>query len=196
MLPEKIIFVGVLINLLLSLWYVKNIVYGNTKPNLVSWFVWMLAPFIGTFLALKAGAGFSVTGIFMAGFGPLIVIIVSLFKKNAFWKIETFDLICGFFSLMALMLYLFTYNLSISILFAILSDGLAAIPTIIKSWKFPETENSSTYFGGIVNNTLSLLIIKNWIFSIYSFNIYFIVVNIIIIFSIYRKKIFEKAISS
>jgi hypothetical protein len=188
MLPEKIIIIGVAINLFCSLWYVKNIIYGGTRPNLVSWFIWMLAPFVGTFLALKAGAGFSVTGIFMAGFGPLVVIIVSLFKKNAFWKIEIFDLICGFFALVALVLYLLTYNLSISILFAIISDGLAAIPTVIKSWKFPETESSSTYFGGIVNNTLSLLIIKNWIFSIYSFNIYIIVINIVIIFAIYHKK--------
>ncbi|OGZ66143.1 MAG: hypothetical protein A3D34_03800, partial [Candidatus Staskawiczbacteria bacterium RIFCSPHIGHO2_02_FULL_33_16] len=191
MLPENIIFVGVAINLFCCIWYVKSIISGNTRPNLVSWFIWMLAPFIGTFLALKAGAGFSVLGIFMAGFGPLLVIIVSIFRKNAFWKIETFDLICGFFSLMALVLYIFTYNLAISILFAIISDGLAAIPTIIKSWKFPETESSSTYFGGIVNNVLSLLIIKNWIFSIYSFNIYFILVNIVIIFSIYHKRIFK-----
>src|SRR3989344_1769648 len=196
MLPENIIFVGVAINLFCCIWYVKSIISGNTRPNLVSWFIWMLAPFIGTFLALKAGAGFSVLGIFMAGFGPLLVIIVSIFRKNAFWKIETFDLICGFFSLMALVLYIFTYNLAISILFAIISDGLAAIPTIIKSWKFPETESSSTYFGGIVNNVLSLLIIKNWIFSIYSFNIYFILVNIVIIFSIYHKRIFKKVVFS
>jgi len=194
MLPEKIIIIGVLINLFCCLWYIKNIIKGGTRPNLVSWFIWMLAPFVGTFLALKAGAGFSVTGIFMAGFGPFLVIIVSLFKKNAFWKIEKFDLLCGFFSILALIFYIITNNLGISILFAILSDGLAAIPTIIKSWKFPETESSSTYIGGIINNTLSLLIIKNWIFSIYSFNIYFIVVNVVIIFAIYHKKIFKKEI--
>lgn len=192
MLPEKIIIIGVVINLFACIWYVRSIIYGKTRPNLVSWFIWMLAPFVGTFLALKAGAGFSVTGIFMAGFGPFLVIIVSLIKKNAFWKIEPFDLLCGFFSLMALVLYIFTYNLAISILFAIISDGLAAIPTIIKSWKFPETESNSIYAGGIVNNILSLLIIKNWIFSIYSFNIYFVLVNLVIIFSIYRKKFFRK----
>ncbi|HAS80506.1 MAG: hypothetical protein UR25_C0001G0109 [Candidatus Nomurabacteria bacterium GW2011_GWE1_32_28] len=189
MLPENIIYLGVLINLLFSILYIKSIIYGKTRPNLISWFVWMLAPFVGTFLALKAGAGFSVLGIFMAGFGPFLVVMVSLFKKNAFWKIERYDLICGFFSLLALLLYIATNNLWISILFAIISDGLAAVPTIIKSWKFPETESSSVYLGGIINNIVSLLIIKNWIFSIYSFNIYFIVINIIIIFAIFYKKI-------
>lgn len=189
MLPENIIYVGVLINLICSLWYVKNIFTSNTRPNLISWFIWMLAPFVGTFLALKAGAGYSVLGIFMAGFGPFLVIFFSLIKKNAFWKIEPFDLLCGFFSLLSLVFYVFTYNLEISILFAIISDGLAAVPTIIKSWKFPETETSAIYGGGIINNILSLLIIKNWVFSIYSFNIYFVLVNIIIVCCIYRKQL-------
>lgn len=189
MLSEKIIYIGVLINLILSIWYIRTIFVSGTRPNLVSWFIWMLAPFIGTFLALKAGAGFSVLGIFMSGFTPLLVIIFCLIKKNAFWKINSFDIICGLFSIISLIIYVLTKNLSISILFAIVSDGLAAVPTIIKSWKSPESESASVYLGGIINNILALLIIKNWIFSIYSFNIYFILLNIIIISSIYRKKV-------
>ncbi len=188
MLPEKIVFIGVVINLSLSFWYIRSIFRSGTRPNLVSWFIWMLAPFVGTFLAIKAGAGFSVTGIFMAGFGPLLVIIFSLFKRNAFWKIETFDVVCGIFSILAFLLYILTLNLSISILFAIISDGLAAVPTINKSWKFPESESISVYLGGIINNVLSLLVIKNWDFAVYSFNIYFVLINIIIIFAIYHKK--------
>lgn len=189
MFPEKIIYIGVLINLVGILYYIRTIFSSGTKPNLVSWFIWMLAPFVGVFLQLKAGAGLSTLGVFMAGFGPLFVVIFSLFKKNAFWKINIFDIVCGIFSLLALILYVLTNNLAISILFAILSDGLAAIPTIIKSWKFPETESGSTYFGGILNNILALLIIKNWIFPIYSFSFYFIIINSIIIFAIYRKKL-------
>jgi hypothetical protein len=188
MLPEKIIFVGLLLSLPALFLYIKDIFRGRNRPNLVSWFVWMLAPFIGVFFQLKAGAGWSVLPVFMAGFFPLLVIIFSLSYKNAYWKITTFDIICGIFSLFALMLYLFTHNLEISVLFAILSDGLAAIPTIIKSWKFPETETSGVYLVGILNNILALLTIKNWIFSIYSFSIYFIIINSIIVFAILRKK--------
>jgi len=196
MLPEKIIFVGVAISFITSLWYVRNIFFGSTRPNLVSYFIWMLAPFVGVFLQLKAGAGFSSLGVFMAGFGPFLVILFCLFKKNAFWKINTFDIICGLFSVMALVIYVITNNLGISIFFAILSDLLAGVPTVIKSWKHSETETSSIYIGGIINNILALLIIKNWSFSIYSFPIYLILMNLIIVFGIYRKKIFKKAISA
>ena len=76
MLPEKIIYIGVAINLFYSLWYIKSIIYNSTRPNLVSWFIWMLAPFVGVFLQIKAGAGLSFLGTFMSGFGPFLVIIV------------------------------------------------------------------------------------------------------------------------
>ena len=192
MLPEKIIFIGVLINLICTIWYIRGIFYSGTKPNLVSWFIWALAPFIGVFLQLKAGAGLSVLGTLMAGFGPFLVLLFSLFKKNSFWKIKTFDVICGLIALFSLILYILTHNLGISILFAILSDFLAYIPTILKTYKFPETENSSIFAGGIINNILALLITKNWIFAIYAFPVYLVLVNLIEVYFIYRKRIFKK----
>ena len=189
MLPENIIFVGVLINLVGLFWYIRDIIKGGTKPNLVSWFFWSLAPFIGVFFQLKAGAGISILPIFMAGFTSLVVIIVSVLKKNGYWKINSFDVVCGIISLFALILYVFTHNLSISILFAIISDGLAYIPTIRKSWNFPETETGLMYTTGIVSNIIGLLTIKMWTFPIYSFGVYIILFNAIVVFSIYRKKI-------
>lgn len=193
MLPENIIYITVLTSLIGYFFYLKDIFYGQVRPNLVSWFLWMLGPFLGVFFQLKAGAGLSVLPVFLAGFGPLVIMVVSLFRKNSVWKINNLDIFCGILALLALIFYMFTHNLGISILFAILSDGFAAIPTIIKSWKFPETENSAVYLPGILNNILALFIIKNWIFSIYSFNIYFILVNLVIVFCIYRKKIFKEA---
>ncbi|MCM2339202.1 MAG: hypothetical protein NDI62_01970 [Burkholderiales bacterium] len=192
MLSENIIYIGVLINLIGEFFYLRSMFLGHTKPNLVSWFIWMLAPFLGVFFQLKAGAGLSVLPVFMAGFGPFLVIIYSLFKKNAYWKITFFDSICGVVSFLALILYIFTHNLEISILFVILSDGLAAIPTIVKSWKFPETESVYIYAFAIINNILGLFIIKEWSFSIYSLGIYFVLINTIISFSILHKKIFKR----
>jgi len=125
----------------------------------------------------------------MAGFTSLVVIIVSVLKKNGYWKINSFDVVCGIISLFALILYVFTHNLSISILFAIISDGLAYIPTIRKSWNFPESETGLMYTTGIVSNIIGLLTIKMWTFPIYSFGIYIVLFNSMVVFSIYRKKI-------
>jgi len=195
MLPEKIIFVGVAVNLFCSLWYIRGVFRTGTKPNLISWFIWMLAPLIGFFLQLKADAGLSSLGVFWAGFGPFLVVIFCLFKKNVFWKIQFFDIVCGIFSIVALALYVITNDLGVSIIFAIFSDFLAYIPTFIKSWKYPETETSSTYIGGVINNTLALLIIKNWTFTIYLFPLYLVLANLIEISFLYRRRIFRKRLT-
>ncbi len=191
MLPENIIFLAVVIGLISTLFYIKDIFHGTTKPNLVSWTLWLLGPFLGVFFQLKAGAGLSVLPVFMAGFGPLLVVLFSIFRKNAYWKLTTFDIACGTFSLLALVLYALTHNLAISIIFAILSDLIAFIPTYIKGWKFPETETSSVYITGAFNNVLGLLVIKEWSFTIYSFGLYLILANIVMIYSLYRKRIFK-----
>jgi len=196
MLPEKIIFIGILLNIVGYYFYFKNMFFGQTKPNLVSWFIWMLAPFLGVFFQIKAGAGLSTLPIFMAGFGPFLVLLVSILKKDGYWKVTLLDAICGLLSIAALALYMLTKSLAISVIFVILSDGLAAIPTLMKSWQFPKSETSSIYLTGIFSQIIGLLIIKEWIFPIYSLGIYFIVINLAIVFCIYRKKIFKKEIIS
>ncbi len=191
MLPEYIVYLAVIIQLCGVAYYIKGMVYGVTKPNLVSWVVWALAPFIAVWLQLKAGAGLAVLPVFMAGFNPVLVILTAIIIKKGYWKITTFDLFCGLFSLLALLFWILTKNLSISVLFAILSDGLASLPTIKKAWLYPETETSMAYTAGLSANVIGLLIIKNWIFPVYFSGVYFIIINIIIIFAIYRRKILK-----
>ncbi len=189
MLPENIIFLTIPISLFGVTFLIRDILKGKTKPNLVSWILWALAPLIGTFLQLKAGAGLSVIPVFFAGFFPVIIIVVALLKHNGYWKITAFDIFCGVFSFLALILWVLTHNTGLSVIFAILSDGLAGVPTLIKSWKFPETETFVGYLPGVLNNIVGLLIIKNWIFSIYSFGIYLIIMNLTLMIFISRKKI-------
>lgn len=197
MLPEKIIYIGILFSFLGAFFYIKDIVLGKTKPNRVTWFIWMLAPIVGAFLQFKDGAGLSALAVLVAGVSPLLVLIVSLiWNKNSYWKITPFDIVCGFLALFALILYILTHQFGISIIFAILSDLLAAFPTLTKSWKFPETETGLEYICSAINAIIGILIIKNWSFTIYSFGIYLFVLNLIVVLLIYRKKIFKKLIYS
>ncbi len=192
MIPEYFVIVGIFFNLLGVSLYIRSIVKGETKPNLVSWFMWMLAPFIGTFFQLKAGAGWSTMPVFMAGFDPLLVIIAALVVKNAIWKINSFDIVCGLCSLVALILYMITHNLGISIIFAILSDALAGLITLVKSWNFPETESTAAYSWCIISNVIGLLIIKDWSFTIYSFGIYLVFYNLLqVLVILYRRKVLK-----
>jgi hypothetical protein len=144
---------------------------------------------VGAFLQFKAGAGILALPIFMGGLISLSVIALSSFKKNAFWELNNLDLVCGVFSIIALGLYIITHHLGISIVFAIASDSLAYLPIFRKLWNFPNTETPIVYLTGIVSNILVLLTLKEAVVSIYSFNLAVIILNLVVVFCVYRKKI-------
>lgn len=191
MISDNFIYLGIIFYIIGYYSYFKGMFVGQTRPNLVSWFLWMLAPFIGVFFQLKAGAGLSALPVFMAGFGPLLVLLVSFWKKNGYWQITSFDIICGSFSFLALIFYTITHDLAISILFAILSDAIAFIPTFKKSWTNPESESGLLYLSSAFINVIGLLVIHDWSFTIYSFGVYLVVFNIAESILLYRKKIFK-----
>ena len=146
---QYIVIIGSIAQLFGVFLYIKETLKGNTKPNRITWLLWSIAPLIGVLAAIFDGVSpFAVLPVFMAGFGPLLVFIASFVNKNSYWKLEKFDYLCGLFSILALVLWYLTKLPVIVIIFAVISDLLAAIPTIMKSWLHPETESFYPYAGG------------------------------------------------
>ncbi len=187
-MTQYLVFLGAFVGLVLIVPYIKETIKGNTKPNRVSWLLWSIAPIIGTIAAISNGVGLSVLPVFMAGFVPLLVFIVSFINKNSYWKLEKFDYLCGLFSALALILWAITKQPVIAIVFAILSDFSAAIPTLKKSWKYPETETASAFVGGLFSSITGFAAVKYWNFSETAFLIYLVIINAIFIFFISRKR--------
>ncbi len=186
---KYIVLLGAFVSLMGIISYVKGTIKGNTKPNRVTWLMWSIAPLIATFAAFSTGVTWAVLPVFMSGFGPLLVFISSFVNKNAYWKLEKFDYFCGFFSLLALILWFITKQPLIAIIFAIVSDFFAAIPTLIKSAKYPETESVSPYTTGLFSAITSFFAIKIWLFPEYGFASYLVLINIALITSVYWQKI-------
>jgi len=189
---EYLVFLGAAVQLLGIVSYIKGTLKGKTKPNKVTWLMWSIAPIIATFAAISGGVGWAVLPVFMAGFGPLLVFIVSFVNKKSYWKLEKFDYACGFLSVLALILWVVTKQPDIAILFSIASDGAAAIPTLIKAWKQPQTESVGAYATGIFSVLTSFAAIKIWNFSSLAFPIYLIIVNSLVTVFIYRPRFLKK----
>lgn len=133
------------------------------------------------FLAqITQGVGLTSLMTFTVGFSPVIIFFASFLNKKAEWKITNFDLICGAFSVIGLMLWAYTRIGNWAILFGILSDLLAGIPTIVKAYKYPETENYHAYLFAGIAAIITLLTIKSWDFAHSSFALYIFAFNLII----------------
>lgn len=181
MIDERFVILGVLIGFAGGLSYLIDTVKGKVKPNRVTWFMWALAPLIAFAAEIKQGVGLTSLMTFAVGFNPLLIFIASFVNKKSVWKITKFDLACGFLSLVGLILWLFTRVGNIAIFFSILADGLAAIPTLIKSYKEPGSESYLVFFGGAISATLTLLTIKEWNFAHYGFPAYIFTICITLI---------------
>ncbi|RJQ37885.1 hypothetical protein C4559_02755 [Candidatus Microgenomates bacterium] len=178
MIDEKFIFLGVFISFIGGVSYLISTIKGETKPNKVTWFLWTVAPFIAFFSQIKQGVGLSSLLAFMTGFNPLLIFCASFINKKAYWKISNFDLICGFLSLAGIALWYITKIGDLAIIFSIFADALASIPTLIKSYKAPETENYLIFFLGAINAVIVLLTLKVWNISFAAFPIYILLINV------------------
>lgn len=62
-------------------------------------------------------------------------------------------------------------------IFAIAADGLAAAPTVLKSFKAPETENYQVYLFNAIGAVITLFTIKQWDFAHWAFPLYIFLVG-------------------
>lgn len=186
---EYLVFVAAFATLVGTFVYVRSMLKGGAKPNRVSWLMWSIAPFIATAAAISNGVGWAGLPVFMSGFSPFLIFTASFVSKKAHWTLASFDYVCGVLSGLALVLWYVTEDPNVAIAFAIASDGLASIPTLTKAWKHPETESAWPFMVGVFNASTSFWAFTIWTFSAYAFPAYLIVINILLFFSAYRKKL-------
>ncbi len=190
--PHLLVILSACLIVLGSYRYIRDTLLGGTKPNRVSWFMWSLAPLIATAAAVSAGVNFwGVARIFLSGFLPLIILSATFFNKKSYWKLTFFDILCGIFSLLALVFWLYADSPRVSILLAVIADIFALLPTLHKAWKYPETETGITFSLGIVASLLVLPSIPVWDIQNSAFSIYLLIANTLLVISIYRKKLIK-----
>ncbi len=177
MLNENFVIVGFIIQALGSIKYLTETLQGKVKPNKITLFLWSLAPLIAFAAEIKQGVGIQSLLTFGIGFFPLLIFVASFFNKKAHWKLSSFDFACGGLSLIGLLLWYITKTGNIAIIFALLADGLASLPAIIKTYRYPETEYSWTYFAAFISALLTISTIKVWNLANYGFPFSTIVIN-------------------
>lgn len=171
-----------------STWvYVRDMFKGQTKPNRVSWLMWSVQPLIATAAAVSTGVTWAAVPVFMAGFLCFLVFIVAVFVPGAYWRLSAFDYACGFLALMAIGLWVMTKEPALAVLFSLLGDTFAGIPTFIKAWKHPETETAFAYLTGIFGGVVGLAAAKEWNFIACAFPVSLVIFNGVLIVGIYRK---------
>ena len=189
MIDPNFVYLAAVITLLGTFVYAFDIMRGKTKPNRITWTLWTLIPLIIFFAQIAEGVG--VASIFTLSYavGPFIVVATSFANKHSYWKLTLFDYVCGAISLLAIILWVITGDGIVDIVFSIIADFAASIPTLRKGLRAPKTESIIVYIVGIISAVITLLTLHSYDLAKALFALYILVNNVLFYLTI---KVFSK----
>jgi hypothetical protein len=174
MISVNFVYLASGIGVLGGAFYLRDTLRGTTQPNRVTWLLWAVAPLLAAAVEFHEGVGLRTLTTFVVGFMPLLVFIASFHNPKAMWKIGKLDYACGVLSVAGTLGWLLTRSGVVAIVAAIAADGLAALPTVVKSWTNPESESVSSYLGALLNTGILLLTVDHWTTAQVAFPLYIV----------------------
>lgn len=182
--------IGTLILSLISpIFYTRSMVTHKAKPHRVTRLIVWIASIAGLIGVLGSTntAGIIFAAIFLARASYLLVMSFIYGVGGA----SRLDKSCLIIGLVALALYAITGNGLLAISLGILADLIGYIPTFVKTWHEPQSEDP-TFF--IIEGVAALLgVIAIWELRVdILFPIYFVACSVIVVLLIYRTKLTEQ----
>jgi len=176
-LPEYFAIIGAVIGSIGGFYYLYETIIGKAKPNRVTWLLWGLFPMV-IFIAQRAQGveGLSWAS-FVAGFTPILILLASFLNKKAYWKTQPRDYYLMAAAVAGIVLWALTDDPNLAILFALVADLLAGLPTVIKSYRHPETESWIAYAISTLGFGMGVLAIQTFTFENYAFIGYLFLLN-------------------
>ena len=193
MINENFIYLALVLSFVGTAMYIHGIIKGEVKPNKLTWLLIGIAPMLSFAAQVVEGVGIQSLHSFAVGLSPLLIFFTSLFFKKSYWKIVKVDYLMGAFSVAGLLLWLITGEGILAIVFAIIADLTALIPTINKLYKHPETERGGIFGLGIVSSILVLLTIDDYRFEEYGFSLYILLICIVMFYPTFTKYVSKGA---
>lgn len=192
MLPENFALVSTLIASLGSLHYLYLTAVGKVQPNKVTFFFWGVFPLIAFFAQRDEDVSGVIWITLSMGLLPFCILIVSYLNPKAYWKIKKRDFILATIAVFSMFLWYITKEPILAIVFALGADFFASLPTLIKSYKHPESENWKPYAINSFGFLIGVLSVQTWTFAEYSFVLYFFLLTTTITGILLYHKYYEK----
>lgn len=167
--------------------YIWSIVHSSVVPNLVTWSLWAVIPLI-TFIAEQSeDVGVQSLLVLAASLGPACVVVIAAFCVRRYWRIGAGSIVCCGFALIAIGAWLGTRDGRYAVILTVLADLGAALPTLAKAIREPETESGLVFFLGAVGGAIVVATLRDWTVAGGMFPSYVIVLNGLLAALVWRR---------
>lgn len=160
MLRDTLTVVTILLGIFAYIPYLKDIIFGNTKPHIYSWLVWAILNITTFSIQFNNGAG-PISFIYLMT-GVICTVIMLFGLRDGVRNITKVDGLFLFLSLLSLGLWIVAKEPLISSILISIVIIVALLPTIRKSWFNPFEETISTYILSTVRTILTLSLLESY----------------------------------
>ncbi len=142
--------------------YVRDVLRGSTTPNRVTWSLWGIEGLLIFGVEVQEHVGPAAIMTLVFGLIPIVVVAASLPHRHGRWQLGPFDVVCGLGSVVGLISWALIHDATAALVAFVVADQLASLPTVRKAWLAPQTETAWTYLTGVVNTTLTIMVLHRW----------------------------------
>lgn len=107
----------------------------------------------------------------------MLIVTASFFNRKAYWKSEARDYYLMAAAIIGIILWAITGNPNLALLFSLLADMLAGIPTLIKSYRLPHSESWIAYAISTFGFGMCFLSVQTYNFENTAFVAYVFILN-------------------
>jgi len=153
-------FITIAIALVSYSFYFKGMLFGNTKPQPFSWFIWSVISAVAFAAQLTANAG---PGAWITGFTAAVCLAISIlasFKMD--WQFKALDWLSLFAALVAILLWRYTSNANFAATLASAAFALGFVPTFFKAYNNPGEETAITFALNSVKFGISIIALSSF----------------------------------
>jgi len=166
--------------------YLRDMFRRKIKPHPYTWLVWSIVSGVVLVGQIVKGAGF---GIIPFAVSELFTITIFFFSlRYGFKKIPRKDTYFLIIALLGLIPWFITKDPTISVLVVVSIDAIAFIPTLIKAWRLPKTENPILYESNVARHSFALLSLSSYNIVTTLHSIVMIITNTWMTLILLRKK--------
>lgn len=181
-----------ILSLASPIFYTRSMIAGKSKPHRITRLIVWLAAVAGILGVLGTSnvSGLIFACIFLAR-ATYLFIMSLIFGVGGASKLDRY---CLAIAVLALVLYVTTGSGLLAIAFGIIADLIGYIPTFVKTWHKPSSEDPTFFFIEMIASLFAVFAIWQIRVDIL-FPIYFVLCSAVVLALIYRKrftKIFKR----
>ncbi len=166
--------------------YDWSILTGGAKPHRTTRFVLLLITILGTSSLFASHDTVAIWLIGISAVNCIVVFALSLKYGMGGWAPS--DIICLLIALVGIVTWRLTDNPALGLYAAVVADFAGMIPTLIKTYRYPDSEYGLMFLLDVSADSLILLAITNWQFQNYLYPLYLLIINMVMTFLTQRMK--------